>query len=190
LNAGTKVRVYIACSLDGFIAGPGGDLSWLPGATPATQQHPLPSVTDPGALEYDDFIRNVGALLMGRGTYEAVLGFGGLWPYKDLPVLVATHAPLEAPRPSVRPVSGTIGELVDKARKAAGVGDVYLDGGDLIRQALEARLVDDLVVTLVPVVLGRGHPLFAGLPRYHELEFVGHYRFGPGMLQVHVRPRA
>lgn len=84
-------------------------------------------------------------------------------------------------------MQGDISELVALAREAAGGKDVYLDGGALIRQALDAGLVDDLVVTMVPVVLGKGSPLFAGVEKRQQLEFVGHHRFGR-MLQVRLRP--
>jgi dihydrofolate reductase len=176
--------VYIACSLDGFIAGPGDDLSWLPqnGTGGAAGDQPT------GAVDYDTFIADVGALLMGRRTYDVVLGFGIPWPFGERPVLVATHRPLSPPAPTVRPVTGDIHQVVAAAREAARGKDVYLDGGLLIRQALDAGLVDHLIVTFAPVVLGAGHPLFAGVAQRHAFEIVGHHRYGAGMLQVHLRP--
>ena len=193
----SRVRVYIACSLDGFIAGKGDDLSWLPGAegsnptdTDGSKAAPgsSPGPKDPGAVEYDDFIRGVGALLMGRRTYDVVLGFGIDWPYGERPVLVATNRPLDPAVPTVRAVKGSIVELVEQARQAAGQADVYLDGGNLIRQALDAGLVDDLVVTMAPILLGEGHPLFAGVTARHRLEFTGCHRYAHGMVQLHARP--
>jgi dihydrofolate reductase len=185
-----QVRVYIACSLDGFIAGPGDDLSWLPGADPAASSPPEgPSPpADPGALGFDQFMANVGALLMGRRTYDVVAGFGGSWPYGGRPVLVSTRRPLQPVVPAVRSVVGPIAELIGEARAAAAGKDVYIDGGALIRQALDAGLIDHLIVTVVPVVLGEGVPLFAGASRRCPLEFTGHYRFGGGMVQLHARP--
>ena len=127
---------------------------------------------------------------MGRRTYDAVMGFGVEWPYGDRPVLVATHRPLESPVPTVRPVAGPIASLIGAARQAAGTSDVYLDGGELIRQAVDAALVDDLIVTLVPELLGNGQPLFAGVRQRHSLDFTGVYRFGGTLVQVRARPRA
>lgn len=191
LSQNNRVRVYIASSFDGFIAGANDDLSWLPGADPnapgpSDAPHPRSA---PGSVEYADFMAGVGALLIGRRTFDVVLGFGGAWPYGDRPVLVATHRPLAASIPNVEPVTGAIEELVARAKHRAGPKDVYLDGGNLVRQALSAGLVDDLIVTLVPELLGQGHPLFAGLERRYSLEFTGCYPFGPGMLQIHARPR-
>ena len=122
------------------------------------------------------------------GTGGVVAGFGGAWPYGERTVLVATHRPLEPARPEVRAIGGDISALVAAAREAAGKKDACLDGGDLIRQAMDAKLVDDLIVTMVPTVLGEGRALFAGVTKRHTLEFVGNYKFGPGMLQLHCRP--
>ena len=181
-----KVRVYLASSLDGFIAGPDHDLSWLPSDDELIE---APDV-DPDALQYDDFIGDVGALLMGRQTYDVVRSFGVAWPYGERPVLVATHRGLDDDPPkTVRAAQGTIQELVADAKDAAGGKDVYLDGGTLVRQAAEARLIDDLTITIAPIALGSGHPLFAGMAERYPLEIVSHHRFGGGMLQIRARPR-
>ena len=172
-----RVRVFIACSLDGFIAGPDDDLSWLP--TGAGEDD----------FGYSDFMAGVGALLMGRGTYDVVEAFEGGWPYGERPVVVAIHRPLTPKVPTVRAGTGTIAELVAMARAAAGERDVYVDGGDLIRQALDAGLVDDMIVTIVPVVLGAGHPLFAGVTRRHALQLVSHRAAREGLVQLTLRPR-
>ncbi len=179
-----QVRVYIACSLDGFIAGPGDDLSWLPGA----DGQPVEAAPT-AALGYEAFMNDVGALLMGRRTYDVVCGFEGAWPYGDKPVLVATHRPLSAKADTVRAVSGDITSVVAEAQDAAGPQDVYLDGGQLIRAALDAGVVDDLVVTMVPLVLGTGHPLFAGVEQRHRFEVKSHHDMVPGMVQLHLVPK-
>ena len=217
-----QVRVYVACSLDGFIAGPDHDLTWLPGAdgantdgastdaergaTPEPHADSPSSVRDiaapshaaatagdatapAGAVGFEQFLGDVGALLMGRGTYDVVAGFGDAWAYGDRPVLVATHRELESPRAQVRRVSGDIRDLVEAALTAAAGRDVYIDGGNLIRQALDAELIDDLILTLVPVVLGAGHALFAGSKQRHTMEFLGHHSFEGGMVQLRARPR-
>lgn len=148
------VRVYLAMSLDGFIAGEGNDLSWLP------QEGPAEPTGE--ALTYEAFMGQVGALLMGRTTFDVVRGFGGDWPYGETPVLVATRRPLPEDAPeTVHSVSGEIEELLRTAAARAGGRDVYLDGGTLVRQALSAGLVDELVLTVVPEILGTGVALFA-----------------------------
>jgi len=181
----SRVRVYLGCSLDGFIAGPDGSLDFL-------HEHGIEAGDDapPSGIDFDTFMADVGALLMGRTTHDVVAGFGGTWPYGKRPVLVATHRPLSPGAPTVRVVSGPIQELITQARQAAGQGDVYLDGGDLVRQALQAGLVDELILTLLPVILGgEGTRLFADLTRTVPLEFTSHQDFGQGMVQLVARPR-
>ena len=180
-----RVRVYIASSLDGFIAGPNHDLSWLTGPDAANRG----GETDPGALGFDEFIADVGALLMGRGTFDVVRGMEW-WGYGERPVLVATHRELgEGVRDTVRAISGTIQEMVALAKEAAAGKDVYIDGGNLIRQAAAAGLIDDLTITLAPIALGAGHPLFAGMNSRYPLEITGHYTYEGGMVQIQARPQ-
>ncbi len=170
-----RIRVFIACSLDGLIAGPDDDLSWLP----------PPSEDDHG---FAAFFSEVGALLMGRRTYEVLEGFEGPWPYEERPVLVATHRPLQPSKPTIRPAAGTIERLVAQAREVAKDRDIYVDGGDLIRQALDADLVDEITLTVVPVVLGQGTPLFAGAQRRaFEVDSV---RPSSGLVQIVLTPRS
>ena len=145
----SRVRAFLACSLDGFIAGPHDELDWLPG--------PDAGVED----TFSPFMAEVGAMLMGRRTFDVVRGFGGPWPYGETPVFVATSRPIDGAPASVRRVEGATADLVAAARLAAGERDVYLDGGVMFRAALADGLVDELTLTLVPVVLGAGKRLFA-----------------------------
>ncbi|HSM35242.1 MAG TPA: dihydrofolate reductase family protein, partial [Longimicrobiales bacterium] len=91
-------------------------------------------------------------------------------------------------RDTVRAVSGSIEELVAQAKEAAGEKDVYIDGGGLIRQAAAAGLIDDLTITLAPIALGEGHPLFAGMSARYPLEIVSHHTYEGGMVQIRARP--
>ena len=176
----SKVLVYVASSLDGFIAGPGDDLSWLP-----EDEEIDIADSDPEALQYEEFIAGVGALLMGRTTYDVVRGFGVDWPYGDRPVLVATSRPLDDGAPeTVRAVTGEIGALVAEAKEAAGGLDVYLDGGTLIGQAADAGLIDELTITIAPVALGSGHPLFGAMQGRYRMRIVSHHTYSAGMMQV------
>ncbi len=133
-------------------------------------------------------MEDVGALLMGRRTYDVVAGFEGPWPYGESPVLVCTHRQLQDPAaPTVQTVSGDIESLVAQAKVAAKGKDVYVDGGALIRQLTDAGLIDEAIITFAPILLGEGRPLFAGLKRRHKVEIVAHHRFSGGMLQVQLR---
>lgn len=168
------VRVFVACSLDGFIAGPDDDLSWLPSS---------PEGEDFG---YGAFMADTAALLMGRNTYEVVAGFDA-WPYGETLVFVATSRPLEATVETVHPIGGDPAALLAAVR-AHSDGGIYLDGGALIRAFLDAGLVDELTVSVIPIVLGAGAPLFAGTARRHALEFLDVTPHAGGLVQLRYRP--
>ena len=180
----SRVRVYLGCSLDGCIAGPEHDISFL------SDYAPDPDAAPEGGLGFHDFIREIGALLMGRRTYQVLLDYDA-WHYGDRPVLVATHHALPpAPQGGTAwAVQGPIDQLVTEAKAAASDKDVYLDGGDLVRQGLEAGLVDELCLTFLPVVLGRGIRLWEGLSNRTELEFDPPAMHEGRMVQVTARVR-
>jgi dihydrofolate reductase len=178
----SRVRVYLGCSFDGCIAGPENDISFLNEFTPD------PDAPPGGGLGFGDFLDQIGALLMGRRTYQVPLDYDA-WHYGDRPVLVATHHALPpAPQGGIaRPVQGPIEELIAQAKAAAGDKDVYLDGGDLVRQGLDAGLVDELCLTFLPLVLGRGIRLWEGLQNRTDLKFDPPTPHGGGMIQVTAR---
>ena len=165
-----KASVFIATSLDGFIARPNGDLDWLP----------------PGGGEehgYEAFMATVDALVIGRKTYETVLGFD-TWPYGEKPVVVLSTRPL-APAPSgavVEHMAGPPVELVSQLA-ARGVRHVYVDGGITIQRFLQAGLIQRLIITRIPVLLGDGIPLFGPLPRDIVLQHVGTRQYASGLVQ-------
>jgi len=169
------VRAFMAISLDGFIAGPDDELDWLP-------DHG----EDGGVDTFTPFFAEVGAMLMGRRTYDVVSNMGGAWPYGETPVLVATTRELIPAHRGVRPVQGPVSEMVAEARRVAGQRDVYIDGGALFRDALERGLVDEITLTLVPVLLGSGIPLFARGGK-KKLTLVSSQEIGAGMVQLRYR---
>ncbi|MFQ2301912.1 dihydrofolate reductase family protein [Aeromonas dhakensis] len=144
-----RVSAFLALSLDGFIAGEGDDLTWLEPYNGDSQEE-----TGYGAL-----MASVDTLLMGRNTYDIVSAFPE-WFYGDKPVVVLTHRPA-APREHVSFRQGGLAQVLDELW-LAGSRHLYLDGGELVRQGLQAALVDELILFWVPVTLGRGVPLFAG----------------------------
>ena len=170
----TRVRAFFATSLDGMIAGAGDALDWLPGHGEGAED------------TFTPFFAEVGAMLMGRRTFDVVSAMEGEWFYGDTPILVATSRALETSIPSVRPVHGPIEAMVEEARKAAGGRDVYLDGGALFRSALEAELIDEITMTLVPVVLGEGIRLFGDGER-HTMTLESARSIGAGMVQIRYR---
>ncbi len=142
---------YVATSLDGFIAGENDDISWLD-PYPATE------------VGYDQFIAGIDGLVMGRRTYEIARSFGE-WPHASRPTAVATHRQLADPPPGVFAVDGPPQTMLDAVRTRGAEGRVWLEGGaDLAGQFLAAGLIDELELGIIPVLLGRGVPLFGGTP--------------------------
>ena len=144
--------MYIAISIDGFIARDDGGLDWLEG------------VQDAGGDDYGyaDFMATIDAVVLGRETYDAVRTFD-TWPFEGRRVVVLTNRAL-VPTFDEVPYAGTLLPLM-KRLAADGVQRVYLDGGATIRQGLDEGIVDDMTLSIVPVVLGCGRPLFTrGVP--------------------------
>ena len=169
-----QVEVFIAASLDGFIARPDGALDWLMQA-----QADAPAGEDFG---YAGFMAGIDALVMGRKTFETVLGFDP-WPYGERPVFVMSRQP-KLPIPASRGSTvqhhraGPSALLQSLARQ--GVRRVYLDGGELIQAFLQEDLVDRMTVTTIPLLLGQGRRLWGPLPadRAWTLEAVQHWACG------------
>lgn len=164
-----KASVFIGTSLDGFIARPNGDLDFLP----------------PGGGEphgYDEFMATVDALVIGRNTFETVLTFDA-WPYEK-PVFVLSTRPL-APAPPdavVERMSGTPAEIVSQLA-GRGIQHIYVDGGITIQRFLQAGLVQRLIITRVPVLIGSGIPLFGALQRDITLTHVATRQYASGLVQ-------
>uniref|UniRef100_A0A6V3R9W5 Bacterial bifunctional deaminase-reductase C-terminal domain-containing protein n=1 Tax=Lotharella globosa TaxID=91324 RepID=A0A6V3R9W5_9EUKA len=183
-----KVRVYIACSLDGFIAGPKGELDWLEQSADKDDDKKSDTQVQAGAVTFEEMLSNTGCMLMGRTTYDTVVGFGPeMWAYGDIPVHVLTHRELPPSKHNAKAVSGSLQDAVQNALAAAKGKDVYVDGGSMIRQALDAGLVDDMIITMIPIVLGKGISLFAGASQRHPLEFYGNFKYNQ-TVQLHARP--
>lgn len=141
-----RLSAYAAISVDGYLATTDGDLGWLD------------DIADDGTdYGYDAFMADVDALAMGRATYDHIAAIDPL-PFGDRPVYVFTSAPPD-PRPGVRFWSPDPDEAVDHWR-AAGLRHVYVDGGVVVSNFLDAGLIDDLTLFHVPVLLGTGRPLF------------------------------
>jgi dihydrofolate reductase len=153
-----QVEVFIATSLDGFIARTDGSLDWLMQAQAAA-----PAGEDFG---YAHFIAGIDALVMGRQTFETVLGFEP-WPYGERPVWVMSRQPAlhipDSVRPTVQHSRATAATLLQRLA-LQGVRRVCLDGGQLVQAFLFEDLVDRMTVTTVPLLLGQGRRPWGPLP--------------------------
>lgn len=172
-----RVRLFIASSLDGYIAGPNESLDWL--------------FTDED-YGYDEFIEQVDVLAMGRRTFETVLGLGE-WPYAGKRAFVFSRSENPPLDPRVTYTSQKPSEwLAARYAELAGAGgaehskDIWLiGGGELIRGFLDEFLVDELIVAVHPVVLGGGIPLIPAGTHRHRLRLVSQKAFDSGLVQLH-----
>ena len=165
-----KASVFIATSLDGFIARANDDLDWLPSG--GGEPH-----------GYDEFIATVDALVIGRRTFDKVLTFGS-WPYGEKPVIVLSTRTLD-PVPqgaNVESMSGAPTEIATLL-SARGVQHIYVDGGITIQRFLKAGLIRRLIITRIPILLGDGIPLFGALEHDIVLRHVKTRHYASGLVQ-------
>lgn len=169
----TTGHVFIATSLDGFIARMDGRLDWLEGANQAGEDH-----------GYEAFVATMDGLVMGRATFNVALGFEP-WPY-TLPIIVLST------RLNADDVPEAIADQVALARSVAEARDLaaqkgwqrsYVDGGATIRSFLRDGAIQDMVITRIPILLGSGLPLFGPLDRDIALHHIETQSFPSGLVQ-------
>ena len=163
--------VFIGVSVDGFIARPNGDLDWLPAG--GGEPH-----------GYDEFMASVDALVIGRNTFEKVLTFD-TWPYGDKRVVVLSSCPVDLSVVKggvVEQMGGSPAEIVSQLA-ASGANHLYVDGGITIQRFLREGLIQRLIITRVPVLIGEGIPLFGSLPHDVRLQHVATRHYPSGLVQ-------
>ncbi len=170
-----RTTVFVAASLDGYIARPNGDLDWLPANGEGADGE------DHG---YGAFFASVDTIVIGRNTFEKVLTFGA-WPYGEKPVVVLTGRETGLPPLPVSTaeyMSGTPGDIVARLAQR-GAQHLYVDGGITIQRFLDAGLIERFVINRIPVVLGSGIPLFGPAGRDVWLKHVRTRQYPSGFVQ-------
>ena len=169
-----RTTVYVGTSLDGFIARKDGDIDWL-------VKYQNKEVHD----SYHEFISRIDAMVIGRGTFEKVLGFPQ-WPYekkvfvlsnslKQMPGTLNEKATLVAMKPTA-----LLNSLADK-----GYSNIYVDGGKVIQSFLKEDLIDELIITKVPELIGSGIPLFGYLDNDLQFEHIQTNIYSDGLVKSH-----
>lgn len=169
-----KLKLYIATSIDGYIARKDGSLDWLD------------SIPNPDQLDYGyyQFYESIDTILMGRKTYEEVLSFGVDWPYPDSKTYVISSGETEIKTEktflSKEPLKQKVKELsIEKGKDIWVVG-----GGILITSLLNMDLIDEMLITITPVILGEGIPLFPNNPKETKLELIKTEAFDTGFVNL------
>ena len=147
----SKIQLYIATSIDGYIARKDGALDWL-------DNMPNPAGSDFG---YTDFYEGVDTVIMGRKTYEEVLGFGVDWPYPDCKSLIATsQKDYEVNTPNTHVINDISQQSIDQIKNESHKNVWLIGGGDLVKHFLELEVLDEMFICVVPTLIGEGIPLF------------------------------
>ena len=178
-----RTSVYVGTSVDGHIARPDGQVDFLDSAEPIDDD-----------MGYADFMASIDVLVMGRNTYDWVVDMvttDGVidWPYGEIPVMVLTHRHLDVPASLVDVVEPTAlapSQLLDELRLRR-FEHVYVDGGRTVQGFLRAGLIDELIITQIPVLIGQGIPLFGDLLTDVKLHHVDTVVFENGCVQTRHR---
>jgi dihydrofolate reductase len=170
-----NVVLYIAMSLDGYIARVDGDIGWLSSVEQAGEDY-----------GYGDFIAGVDAVILGRKTYDKVLSFGIPFPHaeKECYVITRSERPKEG---NITFYRGELGTLVRELKARPGK-NIFVDGGaEIVNEMMRQELIDEYIISIIPIVLGAGIRLFNGFRPEQALRCVGTSQFSSGLVQLHYR---
>lgn len=173
-----KIILYIAASLDQRIAEPDGGLDWLAG-------FPNPEKTDYG---YKDLLASVDMVIMGGKTYRELLNMDVIWPYPNQHTYVVSHQEWSA-KENVSFITENIIKTISELRNQKGKDIWLVGGGELVSMLLAADLVDEMRITYIPVILGKGIPLFPEQPKESKWELTGNKTYNSNVLMVEYRKK-
>lgn len=168
-----KIKLYIAASIDGYIARSDGDLDWL-------MKYPINSETNYG---YDDFYKSIDTVIMGGQTYRDILDMDFVWPYRDKISNVITRNPMGA-KENIRFITEKVIENISNLRNENGKDIWLVGGGKLTAMLLNQDMVDEMIITTIPVILGNGIPLFPEQPKESKWELQSSESYKNGVIQI------
>ncbi|MCC7465954.1 MAG: dihydrofolate reductase [Saprospiraceae bacterium] len=170
-----KLILYIATSFDGYIAQPNDDLSFLG----LVQK-------DGEDYGYHDFIQTVDTVILGRKTYDWVMTQVGTFPHADKEAYVITRSE-RPPQGNTRFYTGNLTELVQQLKSGKGK-NIFCDGGaEVVHELLKHQLIDELIISVIPVMVGEGTRLFKDGRPYQQLSLVSSQSFDTGLVQLHYK---
>lgn len=172
----SKVILYIATSLNGFIARPDGNLDWLTCV-------PLPA--SGGDYGYGELISRIGTVIMGRKTYQEVISMGIDWPYSGLTTYVASNQPdIDIKSPETYILKDSFKEIISHLKHTSDKDIWLVGGGQLITTFIQKDLLDLMILTVVPKIIEEGIPLFASKPKETEWKLSGVQTFDTGLVNL------
>lgn len=171
----TLIKLFIASTLDGFIAREDGSIDWLTGM-------PNPGGTDHG---YHEFLQSIDTLIMGRKTYDEVLGFGIPWPYPDQMTYVVTmDNGFKTGSPATEIIHAINGETIQKLKLASRKNIWLVGGGEVITAFLNENAVDEITISVIPILLGKGIRLFQCELKETRFDLVSAQPFETGVVNL------
>jgi len=168
-----KIKLYIAVSLDGYIARSNGDIDWL-------TEYPINSETNYG---YNEFYKSIDTVIMGGRTYRDILCMDVIFPYKDKMTYVITRNPLSE-KENVHFITDNIIDTISQLRMQEGKDIWLVGGGELITILLNQDFVDEMIITYIPVILGNGISLFPNNPKESKWKLENSIQFTNGVFQA------
>ena len=170
-----KIILFTACSIDGYIARPDGNLDWL-------TNFPNPDNLDHG---YNDLLANTSCIIMGRKTYEEIVGFGIEWPYKGIPTYILTaNSEFNCKTPDTLILSGNLVEKVHRIRSEQEKNIWLAGGGQVVKYFLQNGLIDRMIISVIPIILGEGIPLFPGKSKETKFKLIENQLFSTGIINL------
>jgi dihydrofolate reductase len=170
-----KTVLYIATSLDGYIARPDGNIDWLTSI-------PSPQTGDYG---YAEFLNSIGTTIMGRKTYNEIIGFGVDWPYIGLDSYVVTsNKELKIQSPETYLLTQKIEDFVAETKSKTNKDIWLIGGGQLITTFINEGLLDKMIITVIPKIIGEGIPLFADKPKETTWKLIEAKSFDTGVVNL------
>lgn len=170
-----KIKLYIAVSLDGYIATPDGGVEWL-------NQFQISKNEDYG---YKEIYQSIDTILMGGRTYRDIVGFGCEWPYKDKTTYIVSRNNVNlTPAEQVYFITDHVTGNVEKLKESTGKDIWLVGGGELVSMLLDANLIDEMHLCYLPIVLGQGISLFPNKPKETIWKLVGSKSFLSGAISI------
>jgi dihydrofolate reductase len=170
-----KIKLYIATTLDGFIAREDGSLDWLM------------SLSNPKEIDhgYEAFFETIDIVVMGRKTYEEVLGFGVEWPYGSCKTYVLSSDPEYSDKtPQTQVLTELNAKQIAMFREKSQKNIWVIGGGEVITRFLNLGAIDEMILSVIPIILGKGIPLFPAEPKETSFSLVGAEAFETGVVNL------
>ena len=168
-----KIKLYIAASLDGYIAQSDGDIDWL-------MEFPKPQKSD---NSYKEFLESVDTVIIGGRAYQELACMDILWPYKDKNTYVVTHSPIDFKK-DVNFITENVIETIIRLKEQEGKDIGLAGGGELTTMLLNSSLIDEMIITYIPVILGKGISLFPNNPKESKWSPTGYMSYDNGAHKV------